>query len=261
MSWNERFHIANVRLDAATEAAIVQQVSAWCRETNHRARTVCFVNAYSVVAASKDREMLEAINGADMSVADGVPVAWLGRRLSGLPCERLSGPDLMHHLLTASEHRKIRHFVYGGDQSSLERLEFRYNRGGTRIPRPIVGTYSPPYRELTSEEETHLVSRLDSLKPDIVWVCLGTGKQEKWMARMRDRVRVPVLAGVGAAVDFLSGGKPRAPRWMQRVGMEWSFRLATEPTRLWRRYLLGNVIFLGLAGVELFQQTPRRNRA
>ena len=252
MSEPRSFHVRGIRLDAAGETALVDRVAAWCRaRTAGRARTVCFVNAFSIVTAAKDDEFREAINDSDLSVIDGVPVAWLSRRLVDGPCDRLSGPDMMHRLLSSPEFADIRHFVLGGEQQALDRLEFRYSRGGTLTPRRIVGTFSPPFRAMTAAEETALVERLNALKPDIVWVCLGTARQEKWMTLMRRRLDAGVLAGVGAAVDFLSGNKPRAPKWMQRAGLEWLFRLATEPRRLWRRYLIGNIVFMGMALSEL----------
>ncbi len=187
-------------------------------------------------------------------MADGAPVAWLGRVLARRHVERLSGPDLMHRMLTDPACSDLRHFVYGGSQDALDRLEFRYNRAGIPGPKRIIGTYSPPFREPTPDEEQEFADRLTRLQPHILWVCLGTSRQEKWMARMRDRLHVPLMAGVGAAVDFLSGSKARAPRWMQRLGLEWLFRFATEPHRLWRRYLVGNVVFLRFALIELWRR-------
>lgn len=257
----ERLSIAGVCLDVATRADILARVLAWSRNTQSRSKIVCFVNAFSIVSASKDKELLRAINDSDLSIADGVPVAWLGRRVAGAPIDRVSGPDLMHRFLSDPVYADLRHFVYGGGQEPLDRLEFRYNLGGTLRPRRIVGTYSPPYRDLTEQEEDAFLARMVSLKPDILWVCLGTDRQEKWMARMRDRLSVPVILGVGAAVDFLSGTKSRAPVWMQRAGLEWLFRLASEPRRLWRRYLIGNVVFLRLASAELVRARSRQGDA
>ncbi|HET9480602.1 MAG TPA: WecB/TagA/CpsF family glycosyltransferase, partial [Candidatus Polarisedimenticolia bacterium] len=232
------------------------QVSAWSVPGHLGPRIVCFVNAWSIVSAQRDADFRSAINDSHLSVVDGVPVAWLGRLLTGSACDRLSGPDLMHLLLTSPAHAELRHFVYGGSQDSLDRLEFRYNRGGVSGPRRIVGTYSPPFRALTPEEEQAFIDRISALRPNLLWVCLGTASQEKWMARMRTRLDVPVMLGVGAAVDFLSGAKPRAPRWLQRAGLEWLFRLVTEPRRLWRRYLVGNVRFLRIALAELLRRRP-----
>ncbi|HKY32141.1 MAG TPA: WecB/TagA/CpsF family glycosyltransferase [Candidatus Polarisedimenticolia bacterium] len=259
---SKSFQIAGATLDALSAGLVFERLVLWRGSVIKRPRTICFVNAFSIVTAAKDPEFLKAINSSDLAVLDGAPLAWMGRLMTGMPCDRLSGPDFMHALLTRPEYSGLRHFVLGGSQAALDRLEFKYNRGGTASPRKVVGTWSPPFRELTPEEERGFVDRMAELRPDVLWVCLGTARQEKWMARMREILDVPVMAGVGAAVDFLSGNKPRAPRWMQSAGLEWLFRLVSEPRRLWRRYLVGNVRFLRLALMELWRhRAARRQRA
>jgi N-acetylglucosaminyldiphosphoundecaprenol N-acetyl-beta-D-mannosaminyltransferase len=261
MTPNLSFNIGGVRIHALPSEEVSRLMVQWCTSAGIP-KSVVFVNAFSIVTATKDRQFLAALNSADLSVADGVPVAWAGSQMTGVHCDRLSGPDLMHCLLTKPEHAHVKHFVYGGSQEALDRLEFRYNRGGLIKPLRIVGTYSPPFQGLSHHEEKALVGRLAALKPDILWVCLGTARQEKWMARMRSELSVPVMAGVGAAVDFLSGQKSRAPRWMQKAGLEWFFRLVNEPRRLWRRYFFGNVLFLCLVVPELWKHyLARRQQA
>ncbi len=259
MTTPSSFSIGGVRLDVLSSSEVGPTLERWCASSD-RSNLVFFVNAYSIVSAGKDAPFAAALNEADLSVADGVPVAWVGSHMTGMRCERLSGPDLMHEMLTAERFSHLRHFVFGGTQAALDRLEFRYNRGGTIKPQRIVGTFSPPFRQMTIEEEGAFIRRIEQVRPHILWVCLGTARQEKWMASMRSRVPVPVMAGVGAAVDFLSGQKSRAPRWMQRAGLEWLFRLATEPRRLWRRYLVGNVLFLRLAGLEIWRHHLERRQ-
>jgi N-acetylglucosaminyldiphosphoundecaprenol N-acetyl-beta-D-mannosaminyltransferase len=142
----------------------------------------------------------------------------------------------------ASIKKGYRHFFYGGGPGVAERLAKRLQErfGGLLI----AGTWSPPFGELTAADEEAMIDRITSSKPDIVWVGLSTPKQERWMARYVGRLPVPVLIGVGAAFDMHAGLKRQAPRWMQRSGLEWLFRLATEPRRLWRRYLLNNPRFI-----------------
>ncbi|MGH9870465.1 MAG: WecB/TagA/CpsF family glycosyltransferase [Candidatus Polarisedimenticolia bacterium] len=250
--------LGGVRLDGGSHEHIVSQILEWCASPSFTTRIVTLVNAYSLASALDDPEFHEALNRADISIPDGAPVAWISRWLSGQRFERFSGPDLMHTLLTLPDRDSIKHFVYGGSADALDRLELRYNHGMATVRRRIVGSYAAPFRELSIEEEQAFKARLEELKPDILWVCLGTARQEKWMARMSHKLNVPVMAGVGAAVDFLSGTKPRAPRWLQRAGLEWLFRLVTEPRRLWKRYLIGNVIFLRLAVSELWQHLSTR---
>jgi N-acetylglucosaminyldiphosphoundecaprenol N-acetyl-beta-D-mannosaminyltransferase len=132
--------------------------------------------------------------------------------------------------------------LYGGAEGVPERLA---NRLKQRYPElQIVGSYSPPFRPLTDEEDEQIVQTINATDPDIVWIGLSTPKQERWMAKHLGRLTAPVLIGVGAAFDFHSGLKNQAPRWMQRRGLEWLFRLASEPRRLWRRYLVNNPLFV-----------------
>jgi N-acetylglucosaminyldiphosphoundecaprenol N-acetyl-beta-D-mannosaminyltransferase len=148
-----------------------------------------------------------------------------------------------------------RHFFYGGGAGVPERLAERLR---TRYPAlRVVGTYSPPFRPLSEHEASEVIRLINQAEPDIVWVGLSTPKQERWMSTHRPELRAPVLIGVGAAFDFHAGLKPQAPRWMQRCGLEWLFRLLTEPRRLWRRYLFNNPVFvwrvlLQAAGIRKF---------
>jgi N-acetylglucosaminyldiphosphoundecaprenol N-acetyl-beta-D-mannosaminyltransferase len=150
----------------------------------------------------------------------------------------------MHACCARSVDKGYRHFLYGGDEALVAALaaQLRQRYPGIRI----VGTYAPPFRPLTPTEDAAVVRTINDAAPDIVWVGLSTPKQERWMAAHTGRVGAPVLIGVGAAFDFHAGLKRQAPRWMQRSGLEWLFRLASEPRRLWRRYLLNNPLFVGL---------------
>jgi len=173
---------------------------------------------------------------------DGMPLVWVAH-LSGHPdVERVYGPDLMLEMCRASVSAGHRHFFYGGAPGVAQRLGDRLS---ARFPGLIVaGCHTPPYRDATAEEDEALVREIDAARADIVWVGLSTPKQERWMARHVGRVSAPVLVGVGAAFDFHAGLKKQAPRWMQRSGLEWSFRLVTEPRRLWKRYARNNPEFL-----------------
>jgi N-acetylglucosaminyldiphosphoundecaprenol N-acetyl-beta-D-mannosaminyltransferase len=142
-----------------------------------------------------------------------------------------------------------RHFFYGGENGVPELLATLLKK---RFPGlQVVGTFSPPFRPLTLEEDERIVQIINEAEPDIVWVGLGTPKQELWMAEHRERLKAPVLIGVGAAFDFLSGRKPQAPKWMQRSGLEWLFRLVNEPKRLWKRNLVNNPTFLILVILQI----------
>ena len=171
-----------------------------------------------------------------------MPLVWLSRARGFGYVNRVYGPDLMLALCERSLSKGYRHFLYGGAPGVPEKLAENLKR---RFPGlDVVGTYSPPFRPLTHEEDERVVRMINEAGPDIVWVGLSTPKQERWMAGHIGRLEAPVLIGVGAAFDFHSGVKRQAPRWMQRSGLEWLFRLLTEPRRLWRRYLIYNSLFV-----------------
>ena len=171
-------------------------------------------------------------------------LVWLSRLRGFRHVERVYGPDLMLALCERSVHTGYRHFFYGGDRDVPDRLAGNLQRRfqGLRV----AGGHSPPFRALTDEEDEAIVKLIDAARPDIVWVGLSTPKQEHWMAKHVDRLRASVLIGVGAAFDFHAGLKKQAPPWMRRSGLEWLFRVAIEPRRLWRRYASNIPLFLWL---------------
>lgn len=187
---------------------------------------VCHVNVHTVIEALKDGDLRDAFAGAALRVADGLPLVWLSRG-RGLPAERVYGPDFMCAVLEAAgqwvEDRPARHFLYGSTPEVLVRLSAHI--AALYPGAEVVGTLSPPFRPLTEAEEQDDAQTINAARPDVLWVGLGAPRQEKWMARNRPRLEVPLIAGVGAAFDFLAGVKPQAPRLMQRPGLEWLFRL------------------------------------
>ena len=199
------------------------------------------------MACQEDRALRAAVEGADFTVPDGQPLVWALRAL-GHPLEdRVYGPELMDRACARAARTGQRFFLYGGrNQGALVELTrmLRLRHPGLKI----VGGYAPPFRELTDAEDEAVALEIQRSDADVVWVGIGVPKQEKWMARMRDRLDVPVLIGVGAAFDFHAGIIPQAPPLMQRCGLEWLYRLRQEPRRLWRRYLTYNPRFvLGFA--------------
>ena len=196
-----------------------------------------------VMVAQEDRETREAVGDVSLVVPDGQPLVWALKALGHEQATRVYGPDLMAKYCERSAETGTRMYLYGGrNQGALVELALKLRR---RYPGlKIVGGYSPPYRELSTEEEDAIVNEINASGADIVWVGIGAPKQEKWMAEMREALDVPILAGVGAAFDFHAGLVPQAPAWVQNVGMEWAFRLAHEPRRLWRRYARYNPRFV-----------------
>jgi N-acetylglucosaminyldiphosphoundecaprenol N-acetyl-beta-D-mannosaminyltransferase len=204
---------------------------------------VCVAATHTVVAAQDDPELRAAVLGADFTVPDGQPLVWalnlLGHRLG----DRVYGPDLMDRACARAVRTGRRMYLYGGrSQGGLVQLTRNLRLRHPRLQ--IVGGYVPPFRALTADEADAVTADIRRSGAEIVWVGIGVPKQEKWMAQMSGRLDGCVLVGVGAAFDFHGGLIPQAPASMQRLGLEWAFRLAHEPRRLWRRYLRYNPRFV-----------------
>ncbi len=236
----ERVNVLGVGISPLTPAHAVATIGGWIARGERE--YVCVSGIHGVMESQRD-ELLRAIhNGAGMVTPDGMPLVWISRWRGFDHVERVYGPDLLLACCERSETTGWRHYFYGGDTGVPERLADRLR---ARFPRlEVVGGYSPPFRALTPDEDAAVVERINAAAPDIVWVGLSTPKQERWMFDHRSRIAAPVLVGVGAAFDFHAGLKPQAPRWMQRNGLEWMFRLYQEPRRLWRRYLKNNPLFV-----------------
>src|SRR3954466_10489565 len=219
---------------------------------------VCVAATHTVMACQEDRELREAVLGADFTVPDGQPLVWALNALGAKLGDRVYGPDLMERACERAARTGRRFYLYGGrNQGALVELTraLRLQYPGLRI----VGGHAPPFRPLTAAEEDAIVADINRAQADVVWVGIGVPKQEKWMARMRDRLDAPVLVGVGAAFDFHAGLVSQAPRRMQSMGLEWAYRLLQEPGRLWRRYLRYNPRFvLGFLRQWLAHRRPSR---
>jgi N-acetylglucosaminyldiphosphoundecaprenol N-acetyl-beta-D-mannosaminyltransferase len=204
---------------------------------------VCVAAVHTVMACAEDPELRAAVLGSSLTVPDGQPLVWAMNALGHHLSDRVYGPELMARACARAAAGGTRMFLYGGrNQGALVQLALELR---TRYPGlQIVGGHAPPFHPLTDEERDAVVDEIDRAQADVVWVGIGVPKQEKWMAAMRDRLQAPVLIGVGAAFDFHAGLVPQAPAWMQRLGLEWAFRLAQEPRRLWKRYLRYNPLFV-----------------
>jgi N-acetylglucosaminyldiphosphoundecaprenol N-acetyl-beta-D-mannosaminyltransferase len=236
-----RVDILGVGVSATTMAATLDLIEGWI--ARREPRYVCVSGMHGVMESRRDERLRQVHNSADLVTTDGMSLVWVCKLKGQRAVERVYGPDLMLALCQRSARRGYRHFLYGASPDVLtaltERLSVRYP--GLRV----VGAHAPPFRPLTSEEDEEVVRRIREARPDVVWVGLSTPKQEHWMANHVERLGGPVLIGVGAAFDFHAGTKRQAPRWMQRSGLEWLFRLLSEPRRLYRRYLV-NIPLFGL---------------
>jgi N-acetylglucosaminyldiphosphoundecaprenol N-acetyl-beta-D-mannosaminyltransferase len=204
---------------------------------------ICVAAVHTVMACQEDAGLRDAVGNATFTVPDGQPLVWALRALGHPLPDRVYGPELMDRACARAARTGQRFYLYGGrNQGALAELARRL-----RLRHPglkIVGGHCPPFRPLSNAEETAIADEMNRSRADVVWVGIGVPKQEKWMARMRDRLEAPVLIGVGAAFDFHAGLIPQAPDALQRLGLEWAYRLVQEPRRLWRRYLRYNPRFV-----------------
>ncbi|MCB4755518.1 MAG: WecB/TagA/CpsF family glycosyltransferase [Elusimicrobia bacterium] len=210
---------------------------------------ISFSNAQTIALCQKDPELQRIINQSHLNLADGMSIVW-GAQMLGLKLpERVAGPDLMNALCQCATEKNYRIFLLGSTPSNLLNLKDVLMKRWPSLP--LAGMYSPPIRDrFNGNENEQIIHCVQAARPDILFAGISCPKQEYWIAENLQQLNVPVCLGVGAAFDFLSGRIPRAPEWLRRRGLEWLFRLSREPRRLWKRYLLGNLIFLSLLARE-----------
>jgi N-acetylglucosaminyldiphosphoundecaprenol N-acetyl-beta-D-mannosaminyltransferase len=235
-------NVLGVGISAINMEMALQTIQGWVKQQD--SNYVCVTGVHGVMECQKDEALRQIHNRGGMVTPDGMPLVWLSRLQGFDHVRRVYGPDLMLALCKLSASSSYRHYFYGGAEGVPEQLASTLQ---SRFPGLVIaGTYSPPYRSLTPEEDRQIVQMLREARADVIWVGLGTPKQERWMASHSGKIPGSVMIGVGAAFDFHTGQKRQAPEWMRRSGLEWLFRLITEPRRLWRRYLINNPLFTGL---------------
>jgi N-acetylglucosaminyldiphosphoundecaprenol N-acetyl-beta-D-mannosaminyltransferase len=241
-----RFKVIGSRISVIDYDSAVQQLGRWSHVGE--SRYICIANVHVVMEAWDSNDFRNLVNNADLVTPDGMPLVWMMRLKGQRHQQRVYGPTLMLHVLEAAARENIPVGFYGGGpevlRSLVERLQVRYE--GLNVAFAL----SPPFAEMTPAEDVKLVEKINGSGTRILFVGLGCPKQEIWMARHRGKVNA-VMLGVGAAFDFHAGVKPQAPSWMQVLGLEWLFRLSTEPRRLWKRYLYHNPRFVALAIADL----------
>jgi N-acetylglucosaminyldiphosphoundecaprenol N-acetyl-beta-D-mannosaminyltransferase len=246
-------HVLGVRIHALDWRGTLNTISDWA--SRHESRCVCVCNVHSVVTASQQTEFGAVIAQADLATPDGAPVAWMLRRLGFPRQQRINGPDLMRRYCALAATLGQSVYLLGGTDEMLDRLQRALLQEHPMLR--IAGACSPPFRALTLQEDAAIVDAINASGAAVVWVGLGCPKQELWMHAHRGHVHA-VMIGVGAAFPYLSGVTPRAPAWMQRFGLEWLHRLASEPRRLWRRYAVTNSYFIAGALRQLCRRLIAR---
>ena len=201
----------------------------------------CVSNVHTTVMSYENSDYCSVQNGGIMAIPDGGPLSVVGRKRGHKDMQRTTGPSYMEEILSISEEKGYRHFFYGSTEETLEKMKSKIK---SKYPdMQIAGMYSPPFRDLTEEEDAEIIRMINTSKPDFVWIGLGAPKQENWMAAHQNKVD-GFMVGVGAAFDYLADNITRAPEWMQKCNLEWLYRLMQDPKRLWKRYVTTNFKFL-----------------
>ena len=244
-----RVDVLGVGISCLTLDSAVEEVSGWVDRGEHR--YVCVTGVHGVMECRRDQQLLQIHNRSGLTTPDGMPMVWSAHWAGRREVRRVYGPDLMAAVLARAVDRGWSSFFYGGGPGTAELLAHRLTE---RLPGlRVAGTWTPPFRPLTAEEDGEVVRMINDSGARLVWVGLSTPKQERWMADHVGKLRANALFGVGAAFDLHAGTLPQAPRWMQRSGLEWAYRLGREPRRLWRRYLRNNPAFV----LDILARPPR----
>lgn len=245
----QRVDILGVRVSAVN---MEQAIDRLVRHIDEEKRGyVCVTDVNALLHACQDPELCRIFNTSTMTVPDGVPLVWAGRSAGADWMGRVCGPDLMPALLSvAAEHKWSSYFLGGAPHVAEEMIE-KFKR--TIPDLEIAGWQSPPFRDLSPVEEAAMIREINDSGAQIVWVGLGAPKQERWMDHYRGQLTASLLVGVGGAFDMHAGRVKRAPRWIQRSGLEWAYRLAQEPGRLWKRYTRNVPVF----ALALLRQAPK----
>ena len=242
-----RVNVLGVGISALNLQSALAEVAEAVR--NRRKGYICVTGVHGVMEAQSNEAFRKILNNAFLCTPDGMPMVWVGKMNGQREMSRVYGPDLMLDICQWSETNPCRHFFFGGAPGVADSLAEKLK---TRFPKmQIAGSYTPPFRPLNPEEENDLREKIRAAQVDIVWVGLSTPKQEKFMAEYLPKLDTTLMVGVGAAFDFLSGRVKQAPRWMQRSGLEWFYRLCSEPRRLAGRYFKNNPVFVAKIAMQL----------
>ena len=233
-------NVLGVTVDAVDMEAALARVTAALNES--RKGYVCVTSVHGIMEAQRSPLIAQAHAGSDMTIPDGMPLVWVGRMQGHPTMQRVTGPDMMFEIFRRKEFANVTHFLYGGVEGVAEELRDKLTAQFPWVK--IVGTHTPPFRDLTTTEEDQLITQIATLKPDILWVGLGCPKQELFMARYLPVLDVRLMLGVGAAFDYHTGRIRDCAPWIKSAGLQWLHRLSQDPARLWRRYFRNVPTFL-----------------
>jgi N-acetylglucosaminyldiphosphoundecaprenol N-acetyl-beta-D-mannosaminyltransferase len=245
-SMRARFAVLGVDIDAVQiPDAIARMVDLIA--SGARGKYVAAANVHMIIEAVHNPGFKDVLKNAEMVVPDGMPLVWRGRQQGAQLPRRVYGPELMFEFCRTTQNKGYRHFFYGGAPGVAQKLVGSLR---TQMRIDCVGTLSPPFKPASPADNMAFIDQINAARPDVLWVCLGCPKQERWMYEHRELLNVPVMVGVGQAFDIYAGTLRQAPALMRENGLEWLFRLCIEPRRLWRRYLIYNSRFLYYSALE-----------
>jgi len=230
-----RVHVVGVPVNVLGMSEVLGVMERWIGQPNG-CRFIAVTSSHGIVEGHRHPQFRQVLRSADLSVPDGRWTARAAARKAGLETRQIRGADLLWEFCRRASEREYSNFFYGDTQETLDRCRRRLLDHFPTLK--IAGLYSPPFRELTPEEDNEVVEMINRAKPDVLWVALGLPKQEQWISAHRSRLRVPIVVAVGAAVKFVGGSVKTAPEWASRSGVEWLWRLMREPRRVWRRALV-----------------------
>lgn len=240
--------VLGVRVHMVQIPDVVEVMEGWIEE-RQGCHYIAATGMHGVMEAHKHLDFKAILNSAALFIPDGISLVWIARWRGFQLKKRVCGSDLMVEFCRLNSPKGYRHFFYGDTDNTLQHLSAKLRE---QIPSlDVVGTYSPPFRPLTVEEDADVVRMINEAEPDVLWIGLGCPKQERWMFEHREKLNVPVIVGVGAAFKFLSGRTKRAPVWVGDHGLEWVWRFLHDPRRVWRRVLIDGPRFACLVALEL----------
>lgn len=244
-------NILGIRVTSEPLLEVLAAIAKVLREDERKGRYVCATGVHGVIEAQSDSCLKEFLNQAFINHPDGLPLVKVGRWLGARRMEQITGPDLFPRVCEMTLGMEVGHFFYGGKEGVAEMLaqKMRQRFPGLRV----AGTYCPPFRPLTESEKGDVIKLINATHADIVWVGLSTPKQERWMGVFHDKLNVKILFSIGAAFDLHSGRTKPVPRLMHKLGLEWFYRLISEPRRLWWRYLKIVPTFMILVALQLMK--------
>jgi N-acetylglucosaminyldiphosphoundecaprenol N-acetyl-beta-D-mannosaminyltransferase len=235
----KKIDLFNIRLSTGGYKEFIRDILFTAQGNN--SAYACLVNVHMLIEAKRDIDFQHELDNARLLLPDGKPLGWALKLLYGIKQDRVAGMDLLPDLIAEAEMQNLPVFFYGGTQDLLDKTKQFLEKNYPRLP--LAGFYSPPFRNMNEEEETAVVKMINDSGAHIVFVVLGCPKQENWMGHMKDHINAYMI-GVGGALPVLIGNQKRAPKWMQRYGLEWFFRLSQEPGRLFKRYAVTNTLFI-----------------